>query len=49
MPVSTFTLGSQIMVLGKFSIPDDADRVTPIYLGNEVRTLVSHPLQVVEF
>ncbi|HCG9126115.1 hypothetical protein [Vibrio rotiferianus] len=48
LPNNSFTLNQSVMVLGKFSIPDPNDRVTPTYLGNEIRTLVTHTQQVVE-
>ncbi|MEI8609960.1 hypothetical protein P4S70_13615 [Enterovibrio sp. Hal110] len=48
LPSSTFTLNQSVMVLGKFSIPDPNERVTPSYLGNEIRTLITHTQQVVE-
>ncbi|CAH8214833.1 hypothetical protein VAE308_1140052 [Vibrio aestuarianus] len=48
LPNSVFTLNQSVMVLGKFSIPEPNDRVTPTYLGNEIRTLVTHIQQVVE-
>lgn len=48
LPSSSFTLNQSVMVLGKFSIPDPSERVTPAYLGNEIRTLVTHTQQIVE-
>ncbi|ABM26356.1 hypothetical protein Sputw3181_3544 [Shewanella sp. W3-18-1] len=47
LPSEVFRLNKSIMVLGKFTIPSPSDRVTPSYLGNEIRTLVSHEQQVV--
>lgn len=44
---TNFKLNKYIMVLGKFAIPSPSERVTPSYLGNEIRTLVTHEQQVV--
>lgn len=48
LPASKFTLNKIIMVLGKFSIPNVSDRVTPQYLGDEIRTLVANEQQLVD-
>lgn len=48
LPSSHFTFNQDIMVLGKFSIPALSERVTPTYLGNEIRTLITHAQQVEE-
>lgn len=48
MPTTHFVLNKKVMVLGKFSIPSQYERVTPSYLGNEIRTLVGNAQQVVE-
>lgn len=47
LPSTNFRLNKNIMVLGKFAIPSPMERVTPSYLGNEIRTLVTHEQQVV--
>lgn len=48
LPSSHFTLNQNVMVLGKFCIPEPSDRVTPSYLGNEIRALITHAQQVVK-
>ena len=48
LPSSHFSLNQNIMVFGKFCIPESSDRVTPSYLGNEIRTLITHTQQVVD-
>jgi len=49
LPSKNFKLNHIIMVLGKFGIPKPSERVTPAYLGDEIRTLVVHEQQVLTF
>ncbi|MFA0570039.1 hypothetical protein [Vibrio gallaecicus] len=48
LPSSHFTLNQNVMVLGRFSIPESSKRVTPSYLGNEIRALILDAQQIVK-